>query len=31
MVGLAKGDATRDDSQRRFLSTTQRCYVGIVS
>ena len=22
MVGLAKGDATRDDSQRRFLSTT---------
>ena len=27
MVGLAKGDATRDDSQRRFLSTTQRCNI----
>ena len=31
MVGLAKGDLTRDDSQRQFLSTTQPCNVGTVS
>ena len=26
----AKGDVTRDDSQRRFLAVTQRCNVGTM-